>query len=433
MAIQAMSSETRSGEQRVVRFHPPSFDIRVETVPIPQLIEPDDAIVKVTLAGLCGSDLHVYRGHEEVDAVMTSGHEFVGEVIALGESFKPGVSGRPSLYSTLQVGDKVVSPFTVSCGECHFCRVGFSARCVHSALFGTPDLPGGQAQYVRVPKAGGTLLKIEDITSLFHGRTQLADTSLILLADILPTGAFAALQALQHPKVSALIHDTSYPYNGFVPRHVPLDTVQLNASDRTITFAVIGLGPVGICALVSLLDMLEDISTITYQVVAIDPNVSRREKCQSVLTSIESGVKSAQVVVADIDESKNIVKDWTGGVGCNAVLEVVGNNSALTLAYDIVRPFGVISSVGVHQGPPLPFTGRDVYNKNVSFEFGRCPVRAILPIAAAILLKRQDVFGGVGESASLIDRILGFDEAPEIYKVFNEGGCGKILFDPWRS
>ena len=114
-------------------------------------------------------------------------------------------------------------------------------------------------------------------------------------------------------------------------------------------------------------------------------------------------------------------------------IQVVGNNSALTLSYDIVRLFGVISSVGVHQGPPLPFTGRDVYNKNVSFEFGRCPVRAVLPISAAILLKRQDVFGGVGESASLIERILGFDDAPEIYKLFNEGGCGKILFDPWKS
>lgn len=98
-----------------------------------------------------------------------------------------------------------------------------------------------------------------------------------------------------------------------------------------------------------------------------------------------------------------------------------------------MRPFGVVSSVGVHQAPPLPFTGRDVYNKNVSFEFGRCPVRAMLPIAATILLKQQDVFGGIGEPPSLIDRIIGFEEAPQIYKVFNEGGCGKVLFDPWQS
>ena len=110
-------------------------------------------------------------------------------------------------------------------------------------------MPGGQAQYVRVPKAGGTLLKIDDIASLLHGETQLADTSLILLADILPTGTFAALQALQHPKVSALVHGTPYPYNGLVPKHVALDRVPLTSDDRTLTFAVVGLGPVGIVRL----------------------------------------------------------------------------------------------------------------------------------------------------------------------------------------
>ncbi len=111
-------------------------------------------------------------------------------------------------------------------------------------------------------------------------------------------------------------------------------------------------------------------------------------------------------------------------------VQVVGNPNALSLAYDIVRPFGTVSSVGVHQEPPLPFTGRDVYNKNVSFDFGRCPVRAMFPIALEILLKRQDVFGGVGAEASLIDRVVGFDEAVEMYKLFDKGQCGKILFDP---
>ena len=89
-----------------------------------------------------------------------------------------------------------------------------------------------------------------------------------------------------------------------------------------------------------------------------------------------------------------------------ARVQVVGNNSALTLAYDIVRPFGAVSSVGVHQEPPLPFTGRDVYNKNVSSDFGRCLVRAMFPLALEILRKRQDMFGGVGQAASLIDRIV---------------------------
>lgn len=111
---------------------------------------------------------------------------------------------------------------------------------------------------------------------------------------------------------------------------------------------------------------------------------------------------------------------------------MVGNNSAITLAYELVRSFGLISSVGVHQAPQLPLTGREVYDKNVSFDFGRCPVRSMLPIAANILLKRQDVFGGVGEKASLIEKVVSFEEAVEVYEAFDKGRCGKILFDPWR-
>jgi threonine dehydrogenase-like Zn-dependent dehydrogenase len=114
------------------------------------------------------------------------------------------------------------------------------------------------------------------------------------------------------------------------------------------------------------------------------------------------------------------------------LIQVVGHPSALTLAYELVRPFGVISSVGVHQSPPLPLTGRDVYNKNVTFEFGRCPVRALLPLAIEILQAQRDVFNGVGTSgATLVERIVSIEEATHWYKEFNEGKCGKVLFDPW--
>lgn len=112
--------------------------------------------------------------------------------------------------------------------------------------------------------------------------------------------------------------------------------------------------------------------------------------------------------------------------------QVVGNNSALTLAYDLIRPFGLISSVGVHSSPPVPYTGKQLYDKNVSFDFGRCPVRATLPFAAKLLLKRQDIFGGVGEEASLVDKIVGIEEAKEVYEEFDKGRCGKVLFNPWK-
>ncbi|KAH9886007.1 chaperonin 10-like protein [Cubamyces lactineus] len=433
-----------SGMQRAVRWYPPAYDIRVEAAPIPQIIDPDDAIVKVKLAGLCGSDLHIYRGHEDVDSDLICGHEIVGEVVALGPSFREGATGRPELYSTLRVGDKVVSPFTVSCGECHFCRIGFTCRCIHSCLFGIPTLPGGQAQYIRIPKAGGTLFRLSALESPGAGSvnrdlSKLADSSLILLADILPTGVFAAMQALQHPKIASLLAGKSYPFGGgFVPGGSIARgqaATALQPDDRTLTIGVVGLGPVGVCATVSLLDILAGLEAsqgLVFQVVAIDPLESRRSKLQAVYDTIESSGKgSGRFVVASVEDGKKLVQEWTNGAGCNAVLEVVGNNSALTLAYDIVRPFGIISSVGVHQEPPLPFSGRDVYNKNVSFDFGRCPVRAMFPIALEILLKRQDVFGGVGTEASLIDRIVSLDQAVEMYKLFDKGQCGKILFDPW--
>ncbi|KAI0665456.1 chaperonin 10-like protein [Trametes maxima] len=430
-----------TGTQRAVRWYPPAYDIRVEAVPIPQIIDPDDAIVKVKLAGLCGSDLHIYRGHEDVDSDLTCGHEVVGEVVALGPSFHPNATGRPDLYSTLRVGDKVVSPFTVSCGECHFCRIGFTCRCIHSCLFGIPTLPGGQAQYIRIPKAGGTLFSLSALQSPNAGVVQqdlsrLADSSLILLADILPTGVFAAIQALQHPKIAPMLSGKPYPFGGFVPEHIAQGqaATSLQADDRALTIGVVGLGPVGVCATVGLLDILAGLETsqgLDFKVIAIDPLESRRNKLQAVYDTIApDGKGSGRFAIASVEDGKKLAQEWTNGAGCNAVLEVVGNNSALTLAYDIVRPFGIISSVGVHQEPPLPFTGRDVYNKNVSFDFGRCPVRAMFPIALEILLKRQDVFGGVGAGASLIDRIVGFDQAIEMYKLFDKGQCGKILFDP---
>jgi len=136
-------------------------------------------------------------------------------------------------------------------------------------------------------------------------------------------------------------------------------------------------------------------------------------------------------VTSDITPAGKIVQEWTGSVGCNAVLEVVGNPSALQLSYDLVRPFGHISSVGVHQAPQIPFSGRDLYNKNVSFDFGRCPVRSIFPMALDLLLRRQDVFGGVGEKSSLVDKVVSMEKAAESYELFDKGLCGKILFDPW--
>ncbi|KAF8630891.1 hypothetical protein AX17_005249 [Amanita inopinata Kibby_2008] len=428
-----MSFAALTGQQKAVRWHPPSYDIRVEDVPIPQIQDPDDAIVKVKLAALCGSDLHIYRGHGGVTKTHTCGHEFIGEVVALGSNFGPQSKGRAPLYSTLKVGDRVVSPFTVNCGECHVCRFGYTGRCPHGRLFGSPALEGGQAQYILVPKAGATLFNLSD-PNTWPNRTpaSLADSSLLMLADILPTGVFGALQCLSHPKVQAVLTGKPWPACLIPSPTVTSDNVALTREERVLTVAIIGLGPVGICTAVGLLDMLATRNQ-PYRIVAIDLLESRREKMRAVYAAIdEKGKGSGDFVVCSADEAKATVKEWTQDAGCTAVIEVVGHSDALTLAYELVRAFGVITSVGVHGAPQLPFTGREMYNKNVSLDFGRCPARSMFPLAFEVLVKRQDVFGGVGEAASLIDKITDFSQAAESYRAFDKGEVGKVIFDPWK-
>ncbi|KAJ4481937.1 chaperonin 10-like protein [Lentinula aciculospora] len=411
------------------RWHPPSYDIRIEQVPIPQIEDPDDAVVKVTVRSSIGSDLHVYRGQQPFTKIHTTGHEFIGEVVKLGSNYGQNAvqptTGRPNLYATLSVGDKVVAPFTVNCGECHVCRIGYTGRCPVGALFGSPKLDGGQAQYVRVPKAGGTLYNLSSPASWSSALTatsnvetllkNISDSSLLLLSDILPTGVFAATQLLAHPKIQPMLTGRPWPPN-------------LDPSNRLLTIAVIGLGPVGICASVALLDALVH-KDLPYRIVAIDLNESRRNKMKKVYEAIGSNGKGSngEFVVQGLEEAKETVAKWTGGVGCTGVLEVVGNNSALTSAYELVRPFGVITSVGVHAPKNVPFTGEDLYNKNISFDFGRCPARAMFPMAFELL----DVFGKVGTESSLIDRVIDIRQASEMYRAFEQGKVGKVLFDPW--
>ncbi|KAF9027519.1 GroES-like protein [Hymenopellis radicata] len=371
--------------QTAVRFHPPSYDIRVEQIPSPKICDPDDAIVKVQFSGLCGSDLHVYRGHEAVDQIVTSGHEFIGEIVELGSNFNENAVDRPRLYSTLKVGHKVVSPFTINCGECQFCRLGITCRCLESKLFGSP-------QYVRIPKAGGTLFNLSDpaLKEKYANFSSISDSSLLFLGDILPTGLFAAVQALHHPKLLPAILGTPWP------DHL-----------------------VGRILLIALLDQLAK-KQLRYRIVGIDLVQSRREK----MTSIYEMVNKAEnyslgtFVAQGVEEAK---------------VTIVGHNSALALAYDLVRPFGVISSVGVHGERPFPLTGGNLYDKNVSLDFGRCPARSMLPMAFDLLVKRQDVFGGVGGESSLVDRVVGFEQAVDLYSAFDKGQVGKILFDPWKQ
>ncbi|KAK3903169.1 chaperonin 10-like protein [Staphylotrichum tortipilum] len=338
--------------------------ISVQKRPTPKIQHNGDIVVKVQAAGLCGSDLHLFRGHEKTNtAGFIMGHEFTGIVVAAGENVR-----------TVQVGDKIVAPFTVSCGECFYCKNGFSSRCVHCLVFGTEGLPGGQAEYVRIPLADSTVLKAPP---------EISDDALVLMADVFPTGFFGTRR-------------------GFAG---------LGDQDPTeATAVVIGCGPVGLSAIVSALEYKPK------HLFAIDAVESR------LLAAKNLGAEPLNVA----DGQERIlqrIKQVTEGRGADVVVEVVGLNPALRTAYDIVRPFGTISSIGVHNSP-MPFTATEGYDKNVQIQMGRCPVRSIFPDALSVLAKTQHLFG------FMFDKIMTLPEAAEGYALFSEMRAQKVIFRP---
>lgn len=218
------------------------------------------------------------------------GHEFTGRVHSTGSSVQK-----------FQKDDLVVSPFTTSCGTCFYCSQGYSSRCEKSQLFGSAGLDGGQAEYVRVPLADSTAMKAPD---------GVKEEVLVLMADIFPTGYFAA-------------------YNGFKE----LDEKQR----REATVVLIGCGPVALCALMNIMDYKPK------HVFAVDSVESRLELARSL------GAEPWNFMT-DREGLDKRVKEVTQGRGADVVVEVVGLSPALKMGYELLRPWGIISSVGVHNG-----------------------------------------------------------------------------------
>jgi threonine dehydrogenase-like Zn-dependent dehydrogenase len=216
------------------------------------------------------------------------GHEFTGVVTAAGSAVR-----------TLAPGDKIVSPFTVSCGSCFYCRSDFSSRCSASQLFGTPALPGGQATYVRVPLADSTALKAP---------ASIPDRALVLMADIFPTGYFGATNAFGMLKP---------------------------AQRSEAVVVVVGCGPVGLCAIVAASKFGPR------KIFAVDSVASRLYLARTL------GAEPLNFLT-DREGMERRVGEETEGRGADIVIEVVGLSPALRTAFDLLRPFGILSSLGVH-------------------------------------------------------------------------------------
>ncbi|KAJ2984198.1 hypothetical protein NQ176_g136 [Zarea fungicola] len=347
---------------KAVIFHGPR-SVSIQDRPVPRVIDSRDVIVKVQATALCGSELHVYRGHQPSDTGFIMGHEFTGVIVEVGADVK-----------TLKVGNKVVAPFTACCGDCFYCGNGASSRCAHSVLFGSKALDGGQAEFARIPMADSTAIKAPE---------SISDKALVLMADIFPTGYYGVKSAVElRPQV-----DISHA-----------------------TFAVIGCGPVGICAIISALHLKPK------HVFAVD-NVNSRlhmaESLGAIPLNFDNGTQSMQ----------EQVKNATDGRGADFVVEVVGLSPALKTAFDLVRPFGAMSSIGVHNAE-IPWSGADGYAKNIRFQMGRCPVRSIFPEALALLEQKQK------DVEFMFDNIMPLSQASEGYEMFDQMKVHKIVFVP---
>jgi threonine dehydrogenase-like Zn-dependent dehydrogenase len=286
--------------------------IDYSTVKDPELLHPSDVIVKITMAGICGSDLHVYHGRETgLDYGTVMGHEFTGIVEETGRDVKK-----------FKKRARVLSPFTTSCGECFYCLIGLTCRCEKGNLFGWVHhghgLHGAQAFYIRVPMADSTLLSLSNDLNEKKG---------LLLGDVLSTGYFCADNA------------------GIKPSCV---------------YAMIGCGPVGLMTILA----AKHLGAETLFAIDIIPErLAMAEKFGAIPLN------------SSLTDVKEEIFNSTHGRGADAVMEAVGSDKSLKLAIDLLRPGGIISSVGVHTAKHFSFSPTEAYDKNLIYKSGRCPAR----------------------------------------------------------
>lgn len=380
-----------------------SKDVRVENVPDPVLQEPDDIILKVTATAICGSDLHLYRGKiPQVKEGDIFGHEFMGIVEEAGSG-----------VTAVSKGDRVVIPFVIACGHCFFCAMNLHAACETTntgrgailnkkqippgaALFGYSHLyggvPGGQAEYVRVPKANVGPFKIAD---------GLSDEKVLFLSDILPTGYQAAINADIKPGSS---------------------------------LAIYGAGPVGLmtAACARLLG--------AEQIFMVDHHPYRLEFARATYGVIPINFDEVE------DTAAAIIEQTAGSRGVDAVVDAIGfeakgstletllsnlkietsSGHALRQCIASVRRGGVVSVPGVYAGFIHGFLFGDAFDKGLTFKMGQTHVQALLPH-----LLEQILLGKLHPDI-IISHRLPLRDAAEGYRIFNEkeDACRKVILRP---
>ncbi|KAF2103326.1 GroES-like protein [Rhizodiscina lignyota] len=353
------------------------YDIAVEKRPKPSIQSPTDAIVRVIVAGICGSELHMYRGHQKTDTGHIMGHEMVGIVEEVG-----------SEVSNVKPGDRVVSTFSAVCMSCWYCKHSYTNRCIHGSAFGTQQLDGSQAEFVRIPFADGTL----EIAPL-----SMPNELLVMMCDIFPTGYYGASRATE--AFATLDNRTIGLMNG---------GPQQNIGDAV--FVCIGCGPVGLCAILTARS--KGVRTL-FAIDAVDDRLEEAKNMGAIPLKLGK------------DDIKQTILEATDGRGADAVIEVVGNKAALRSAFDLLRPCGVLSSIGFHQGE-FPFDALESYQKNLNVNFGRAPVRAVFRESLECLDSNKE------KLKSFISHKLPISEAPRAYALFEKQEARKVILVPGR-
>src|SRR6184192_604668 len=333
-------------------------DVRVENVPDARLIESTDALLAVSRACICGSDLWPYKLMKPGEPSRRMGHEAIGVVEAVGSGVR-----------TLKVGDVVVMPFAYSDGTCAFCHEGLQTSCVQGGFFGTVDLPGAQAEALRIPQADGTLvvLPVGPDDALMPG--------LLTLSDVMGTGHHAARAAKVAPGKTA---------------------------------AVVGDGAVGLCGVIAARRLGAE------RIIMLGRHPDR------IALAKEFG---ATDIVSERGEAAiEKVRELTKGVGAHSVLECVGLDESMRTALSITRPGGAVGRVGVPQDESIP-AGDDSFFKNVTISGGPAPVRAYIEELM------PDVMQGKIEPGRVFDRVTDLDGVPDGYRAMNDRESIKVMIE----
>ncbi len=367
-------------------------NIQVKNVDDPKIQRNDDMIVRITASGICGSDLHLYHGgiKPEIDYVI--GHEPMGIVEEVGSEVK-----------RVKKGDRVVIPFNISCGDCHYCNHQMESQCDNSNPHGEPgglfgfteafgNFPGGQAEYLRVPYADSTSFVVPE-------NSELEDESVVFLSDVVPTAYWS---------------------------------VEHSGMKKGDTVIILGSGPIGL--------MAQKFAWLkgAKRVIAVD-QVEHR---------LEHGKKTNKVETFNFKENEEIGKllhDKTEG-GADVVIDCVGMDgtvppntefgsdhdnqfgtiSPIVTASQAVRKFGTVQLTGVYATEANGFPIGDFFSRNVSLKMGQAPVVHLMP-------KLFDMIdNGDFDPTDIITHRMKFDDAAEAYKIFDkkEDGNIKVVLKP---